>query len=924
MNVKFEQRAYFKTQLFNETTNEYNEIILTNLIKHYKLTTAKGSSKYKLLSDMPYHIHIINGIYPALLLFEELLQKEQIENKSIEHFLKVFMVAFTLHDLNKLTDEDDLKQTIEKDLLLFLDILETDQFFPEWKDYIDEIKFIILKTEERTRNLANDLQINERQFVNDYLAELSQLADKFGSIKNFDNIVSFFDQTQKITFKSYKKLSDIWELSYIGINENIYTLLSQKLLSIVREYICTEKQNNILFNLRNGIVFIGEPLVANDLKIIKQNFSNPIQDEINPVEATKIDEQQVNFGFTDMMQLNKHLLWDIVRSHLSRKLLAINTNEYFNSGGHNNNLAEIIPDFLDENELPLEIIDDSKANKWAKFIYQESKEWDDLEADEQKILYAIGLEKIKYLATTRWGEELKRSVLLLSEKSSINSPDKKPNRTIKTLAAMQKISILLEENDVNEIIHNQEDEILEFFSSQDDNFSDSTNWEQFVDMNLVGNFDNDPDNFNFDFRDIPKKPDMCVICGQKKKNLYNDAKSFGIAPRGFNNRSNNTLKSTKVNICETCNTEIQFRRSFFAESRFRNSVCIYLDMGDYFINYIKQNILNIFRKTIEMEFVDSKNNTTVTIEKFSFDYDYYSLVFYSLSNKTESHFYFIQKMLKIIKQLSFKIYVQDLISPYFLQKEMFVFDNCMPFVKTLGWNRIRIDQIDSVLEEISLFFTFGKKQITSNILKYAENKLSIFSIYYGLKEDDRKKVANKLTDFINKNKEEFVMSVMDKITDYAVKASWGFGSMGEETWMIREALDVLKLGCKEKLDRETIIEQIAGMLYKKLKGDSGNVDQTNLYNFSTSVYDDLFTNEWKGKIPQPGRMKNWIYQFAFLYSKKSLDQIKINAIQSTIKELKRKGETTSEEAVMNVLKKDKNKKKYIEQYIEIYKKIFQN
>ena len=48
------------------------------------------------------------------------------------------------------------------------------------------------------------------------------------------------------------------------------------------------------------------------------------------------------------------------------------------------------------------------------------------------------------------------------------------------------------------------------------------------------------------------------------------------------------------------------------------------------------------------------------------------------------------------------------------------------------------------------------------------------------------------------------MSVMDKITDHAVKASVGIGSMGEETWMIREALDVLKLGHKEKLDRCTI------------------------------------------------------------------------------------------------------------------------
>ena len=112
MNIQFEQRAYFKTQLFNETTNKYNEIILANLIKHNKLTTAKGSSKYKKFSDMPYHIHIINGIYPALLLLEKLFEEDQVEDPSLEKFLKAFIMGFTLHDLNKITDEDDLQKTV--------------------------------------------------------------------------------------------------------------------------------------------------------------------------------------------------------------------------------------------------------------------------------------------------------------------------------------------------------------------------------------------------------------------------------------------------------------------------------------------------------------------------------------------------------------------------------------------------------------------------------------------------------------------------------------------------------------------------------------------------------------------------------------------------------------------------------------------
>ena len=51
---------------------------------------------------------------------------------------------------------------------------------------------------------------------------------------------------------------------------------------------------------------------------------------------------------------------------------------------------------------------------------------------------------------------------------------------------------------------------------------------------------------------------------------------------------------------------------------------------------------------------------------------------------------------------------------------------------------------------------------------------------------------------------------------------------------------------------------------------------------------------------------------------KSLKQIKINAIKKVKKELENKGETVSEEAIMDELSKDKNKKKYLDQYREIY------
>jgi hypothetical protein len=76
-SLSVHHRAYFRSELINRLTQQYESTLLKSLIQHHVLTTAKGSSRFTALADAPYYIHILNGLYPALLLLE--WQSEQID-----------------------------------------------------------------------------------------------------------------------------------------------------------------------------------------------------------------------------------------------------------------------------------------------------------------------------------------------------------------------------------------------------------------------------------------------------------------------------------------------------------------------------------------------------------------------------------------------------------------------------------------------------------------------------------------------------------------------------------------------------------------------------------------------------------------------------------------------------------------------------
>ena len=152
---------YFETLIFQNTVQKYFDTVLKGILNYADIITAKGwftNEKGELIKDdkydMPYHIHILNGLIPALFVYEQFcIKRELIKNDDIEKYLKTFILGFTFHDADKLTGTgwDNALEELDK----ITDELLVSDFFNEFETYKNDVFFIALSTEDRTEVLKN-------------------------------------------------------------------------------------------------------------------------------------------------------------------------------------------------------------------------------------------------------------------------------------------------------------------------------------------------------------------------------------------------------------------------------------------------------------------------------------------------------------------------------------------------------------------------------------------------------------------------------------------------------------------------------------------------------------------------------------------------------------------------------------------------
>ena len=935
---------YFDTNIFQSITQLYFDTVLQDLLVKYPITEAKGlfvidDEIRKDDYDMPYHIHVLNGLIPSLFVYEKYLEKKGwVKNSEVAIYIKTFILGFTFHDANKLLKTKTLQEALTE---LDGTIGQNDSimnFFPEFEKYKGDVYFLCLSDEDRTSVLANQYKISLSEIhIKEVLVMLCKFADKIASISNFDSVEEFYDSISK----SLSKISGINQLpiSYVEVNPNPYILLSQNILQSARQVMALSGKK-VFQALRNGFVYFGEDLTKDEVIKIQQKVEQ-VSEDIDPIGLTKIDSQKCSFGFIGSVEFSKDILENIIKEKVDNFfLLSPNSEDKINDFTSfvelNNKLIEIyglpIKTRIQNNKLYLNV-DKESCEEWNRCflkIYclnkiqwlnaKRIKKWKNdfnewLNKNENipsKIRFAQS-NGVQFISNT---SELKAYI----EKKTNSS-----NALLKTyLGIIKTYSVIkeMDEDDIEEYINQLEEEIIHsFVGEQQENTIIKVFFNKY--FNYRGkDFIKLFDDYN---PIIPEKKEMCAFTGGIGEIGYTDSIAHGLKATGFNNRTITTLRNINnpVNyVSKLYAEECKIRDKYFRQPNKKNpfNIVVYYDFFETTLD-VDRNILSACAKAKNIEILEG---VPIQFNKYAkFQYNLYNLSFDEIEPGIEASFYYVRKCLLLIKTLGIRSYITGIMSPYQPHKEVFRYENAPRFIQLLSWDAIRLVNLDNVLDEINLVLSFGvskkanKQKLKLNLLRYAENRNYLFTAYYLYEGEYKNTVYYNLKKFINNNPNLFTsMTVTENLAELAIKITTiGYNSSGsEETWLIRTALDFLRKEVKQGFDRENVIQRTSGNIYQSLRLDYVNMEA--IKDFATAVYDELYKKEWVGTLPNKNREKDWIYQFAFVYKEKCIQKIDESIANKIVEKLNAEGKKITEENIKLALKGDP-KEKYSDKFIRI-------
>ncbi len=824
--------------MFTSTVKGYFQNIFPKIFERYSTTSAKGGTGFEEYSDMSYPMHILNGILPSMLYLEQkLLKNEHIselvgkEDSDIKMLIKCTLLGITLHDINKLVGKSNLRESLEN----------LDEILHELRLELSEeekniIRYLIVGTEDRTRYTIPDSELPKRRnldrIIKDYLLEAIHLADSI-SLPPEESFSYTFRLLQK------KLQSYFSEVHAFYFHNSPYEVLSRYLLI----KLITRIEGKILLISPKGFIWIGKSLNMDDIEDILHELETEYQNLL-------------------LDQLDSFLICDWQKAQLDIFRYVTPTKDFVK--------IKLIPMLLErKRDLILYRGLPSDKEERENII----KEIEKLEANGKLDVMLIFKLILTLTANNANVKKLKK------EKEKKFYPEIKAVKS-PVLRNVRKIIVATKEfnGDIDELYNVLVELLVENYKEETININ-----EVLKTVVSYAYLDNSPI-FGIKIQNVGDKQNICSICGAEAGIMAKEGVAFGFAPRGFTNRTIVSIKNTERKICQICLAEVMLRKLIF--SRSKDLYAVYIDACDYTtpilnaervaekiegqingLRALSNDIFNSYRVVYGYPFKDSKN---VMIP---------FLMAHLQTGKEADFLRRFYELLVFASNTGFKVYLTYALNPDRIKKESFVLDYAPKSIKTLGWDRVRIDKLQYVRNEFEILMNLAKavggrrwqNEFVRLLNDYSTSPLAFF--YYLYRLDNPFSFTNKNQDKIQLVYERIggkIMGVIEKLADKASEIEWSGYTTSKQTWMIRKAFDTLKIGVQRKLDREDIIALMAGIINKKIKFPK----RDEIEDFCRTVYEELYEKTWKGKIPSKTELRYWIYAVAFEYAKKSEEKRK--------------------------------------------------
>lgn len=854
---------------------------LAYILHKFPLAIAKGGSKHKEFPDQTYFTHIVNGlVLGGRMLENELLDRFGTEEKlpkNIAEWVRLYFAAFTLHDINKLETNKTLIDTVtnewNKYSIIVAPFLSS---IGEPETWSDDLKYLILSTEEGTRDHANLLNTKRNRQELEKISRYMKFSDRIGSIKSTSSM-KIFHEIKKI-FEDFTKESgrNLHVVMFADVPQTMLRIkASLSLLNVL--------ENNgryVVLKTPDAIIFEGSPITQEiiDQSILDLNQSLKPENNIKElIELYEPSSNKIKYNFAKKVMLTSDIV-DIFIDRWMGKLL------FWQGTLWRRNHTDF-PVIMRE----YKIFFDKKAESIdATYILKPPEKTSDEESEEilnQRYLakliiancVAIDLKAISM-------EDARINEWLLANKILYASED------IETLLKKTLSAIALAILDGSKEPGTVYSQVIEKIAAKleiNNPQKDITDTGEFVSSIIYyGSSDINPLKGICD-ENIDKK-EMCLQCGAPSERGLEASLVFGYGATSGTGRKVTKLKDDerfKGRICKWCELENNLRKNEFKD--ISKGIVIQAHLGDYFVPINIQYVIDSL-KTKDTDTIDKISGKAI-FTKFggSHQLDHHTVVFQENPGNRIGQFYFLFQLLEnFINETGIKVHVTPLQGAPRIRSEQFSWENAPGWVKSLNMNSLRIDEIPRAIEELRFIkqvasLRKGSDDIPKVLAAITLHPMRIFSLIYNFANDDMraklpriKEDVNKFIKIYTKEVNEMRMNIIVgeacKILNHAPESN------NDHTWMIRTSLDVLQRN--ESADRDDKITRCAGRLLEIAKRSEhfNNLSGTEACkSFSENLVlllEESF--EKNGKVPASAWRKDIIAQFALMYNQQKWAEVK--------------------------------------------------